>query len=119
MNLRVWELRWIKGGVDSVIVRAAPAWISESALVATLTKTAEDIFEKGGSFAWEKNLNEICASLACHSAIRAGQTLSLEEMQALTQQMDEFAFSNYCPHGRPVMVELPWTKLERDFGRIV
>lgn len=108
-----------QGGVDSIVIRAAPAWISESALEKTITKTADDIGEKGGSFALEKNLAEVCASLACHSAIRAGQTLSPEEMQALTHQMEEFAFSSYCPHGRPVAVEISWTKLERDFGRIV
>ncbi|OQW46866.1 MAG: hypothetical protein A4S09_02865 [Proteobacteria bacterium SG_bin7] len=108
-----------QGGVDSVVVRAAPAWISESALEKTILKTAEDLSEKGGSFALEKSLAAVCASLACHSAIRAGQTLSADEMQSLTSQMEEFAFSNYCPHGRPVSVEIPWAKLERDFGRIV
>lgn len=108
-----------QGGVDTVVVRAAPAWMSESALDKTITKMADEISEKGGSFALEKSLGDVCASLACHSAIRAGQALSNDEMQALTKQMDEFAFSSYCPHGRPVAVEIPWTKLERDFGRIV
>ncbi len=108
-----------QGGVDSIVVRAAPAWISESALEKTIIKAADEMTERGGTFALEKKLADVCASLACHSAIRAGQTLSIEEMQSLTQQMEEFAFSSYCPHGRPVAVEIPWTKLERDFGRIV
>ncbi len=108
-----------QSGADSIAVRAAPAWISETALTDVLMKTAEEITDRGGSFAFEKNLNEVCARLACHSAIRAGQTLSLEEMQSLTSQMDTTKFSNYCPHGRPVMIELTWNKIERDFGRIV
>jgi DNA mismatch repair protein MutL len=57
--------------------------------------------------------------MACHSAIRAGRALSLEEMQQLLAQMEEFPMSSFCPHGRPVYVEYPFSQLERDFGRTV
>lgn len=108
-----------QGGIDSVIVRMAPNWLSETALVKTLEKTAEELLNLGGSFALEKIRRDIAASLACHSAVRAGQVLGASEMSNLLEQMEEFAFSSYCPHGRPVSVEIPWSKLERDFGRIV
>jgi len=51
--------------------------------------------------------------------VRAGQALSHEQMRNLLRQMDEFPLSSFCPHGRPVSVDYPFAKLERDFGRTV
>ncbi len=106
-------------GPEHLAVRSAPAILKESAIAKSLVELANEIFEQGGGFAIEKCLMHIFATMACHSAVRAGQALSQEEMQALLLQMDEFALSSFCPHGRPVSVEYPFHKLERDFGRIV
>lgn len=59
------------------------------------------------------------ATLACHSAVRAGQALSVEEGQELLKSMDEFPLSSFCPHGRPVSVDFSYAQIEKDFGRIV
>ncbi len=80
---------------------------------------AHELVENGGSFSLERKIGDLVATLACHSAIRAGQALSVEEMQALLENMDEFPLSSFCPHGRPVSVEYPFYRLEKDFGRIV
>jgi DNA mismatch repair protein MutL len=40
-------------------------------------------------------------------------------MRSLLEEMDEFPMSTFCPHGRPVYVEYPFVKLEKDFGRLV
>ena len=45
--------------------------------------------------------------MACHSAVRAGQALSLQEMKALLTEMDDFPQSSFCPHGR----RCPWNTL--------
>ncbi|RYZ87816.1 MAG: hypothetical protein EOP06_12050 [Proteobacteria bacterium] len=52
-----------------------------------------------------------------HSVVRAGQALSTEQMRRLLEEMDEFPLSSFCPHGRPVSVEYPYNRLEKDFGR--
>ncbi len=106
-------------GPATIGVRASPVGIKESALVTALEKMAQEILDHGGSYQVEKAIGEICALMACHSAIRAGQSQSFEEMQALLRQMDEFPLSAFCPHGRPVSVEYPFAKLEKDFGRIL
>ncbi|MDD5082169.1 MAG: DNA mismatch repair endonuclease MutL, partial [Dehalococcoidales bacterium] len=56
--------------------------------------------------------------LACHSAVRAGQPLSGEEMYALIRQLERTELPRTCPHGRPTMVHLSLTQLRLEFGRI-
>jgi DNA mismatch repair protein MutL len=106
-------------GYEAIAVRSMPAGISEKAIASSLKDLAREISEKGGGFALERKVSDLCATMACHSVVRAGQALSIEQMQSLLAQMDEFPLSSFCPHGRPVSVEYPFTKLERDFGRIV
>ncbi len=103
----------------AIALRSCPAGLSESAVLKSLETTAREILQKGGSFAFEKKIGDIFATMACHSVVRAGQALSLEQMRSLLQQMDEFALSSFCPHGRPVSIDYPFSKIERDFGRIV
>jgi len=106
-------------GPQAVAVRAKPALITDAALVKALAALAREVSERGGSFVLEKHIGDLCATMACHSVVRAGQALSHEQMRNLLRQMDEFPLSSFCPHGRPVSVDYPFAKLERDFGRTV
>lgn len=106
-------------GPLTIGIRAAPLWVKENALAKVMDLLATQILDNGGSFAFEKWLGDVAATMACHSAVRAGQALSFEEMQALLESMDEFPLSSFCPHGRPVSVEYPFAKLEKDFGRVL
>ncbi|MGZ3798978.1 MAG: DNA mismatch repair endonuclease MutL [Bdellovibrio sp.] len=106
-------------GPGTVGVKAAPLMIKESILSTVLDKMAHEIVEQGGSFSLEKVVGDICATMACHSVVRAGQALGIEQMKNLLRDMDMFPLSSFCPHGRPVSVEYPFYKLEKDFGRIV
>lgn len=106
-------------GPTTVGVKAAPSLIKESILSSVLDKMATEAVDLGGSFRMEKVIGDICATMACHSVVRAGQALSTEQMKNLLSEMDEFPLSSFCPHGRPVSVEYPYAKLEKDFGRIV
>jgi DNA mismatch repair protein MutL len=56
-------------------------------------------------------------TLACHSAIRAGQVLSDVEMRELVKQLEQTELPNSCPHGRPTMIQITLQKIEREFGR--
>lgn len=106
-------------GPGTVGVKAAPLIIKESILSSVLDKVASESVEQGGSYSLEKAIGDICATMACHSVVRAGQTLSAEQMKNLLREMDQFPLSSFCPHGRPVSVDYLFYKLEKDFGRIV
>ena len=59
----------------------------------------------------------VAASIACHSAVRAGQTLDHEEMEALSYALASEANPQHCPHGRPTTLRVSTGMLEREFGR--
>lgn len=105
-------------GPQAVAISAYPSILSDSAVGKAIIRTAEEILNWGASFSFEKAVHDIFATMACHSAVRAGQSLSMDQMQTLLQQMDEYKESSFCPHGRPVFVELAVTEVERRFGRI-
>ena len=57
-------------------------------------------------------------SMACHGAIRAGDTLSNEEATALLRELDRVEdLEGGCPHGRPLVHSLAFDELERRLRR--
>lgn len=106
-------------GPDTLVVTSRPAILSDESLKHALLEAARQIEELGGSFSLHKAVSDLFATMACHSVIRAGKVLSLEEMKSLLKQMDEFKLSSFCPHGRPVFTEFSFSKLDKEFGRIV
>lgn len=105
-------------GPRTLSVSSLPMILKESVIAKSLKELAIASLERGGSFVFEERIGDVFARMACHSVVRAGQTLSIEEMQQLLVQMDEFPLSSFCPHGRPVSVEYSFSRLERDFGRL-
>jgi len=69
---------------------------------------------EGDPKSWEE---KVALSLACHSAVRAGQLLSAEEMRQLVRELELTELPRTCPHGRPTMVRFTSSQLEREFGR--
>jgi DNA mismatch repair protein MutL len=71
--------------------------------------------------AFERLLEEreqaVAASIACHGAVRAGMGLSQREMDELVTQLQACESPHTCPHGRPTMIHLSSSHLERGFGR--
>ena len=118
-ELTAFGLEMEEMGPSVLAVRAIPSIIKEDSLIHAVKRMADEIEERGDSFSLEKAMSEVFASMSCHSAIRAGQPQSVEQMKSLLQQMDQFPLSSFCPHGRPVFVEMSFGELERRFGRIV
>ena len=61
--------------------------------------------------------NRVASSIACHSAVRAGDTLKEKEMNILITELGATTNPETCPHGRPTMLHLSKYNLEREFGR--
>lgn len=61
--------------------------------------------------------DNVAKSYACHSAIRAGEPLTLEAMNVLIDQLFSTKEPYFCPHGRPVIIHLTLDELDRRFRR--
>jgi DNA mismatch repair protein MutL len=101
-------------GVRSYLLRAVPAIIKEGSPAEAVTTLLDSLAAEGERSKREEN---IAQSLACHSAIKAGQPLNAEEMRELIKQLEQTNQPRTCPHGRPTMIHLSSRQLEKEFGR--
>jgi DNA mismatch repair protein MutL len=104
-------------GGDAFAVKGAPAILGGVDLAGLLTDLAQQLEQLERGSAVDEALHDLAATMACHAAVRANQDLSPEEARALLDGLDAIDFKARCPHGRPVVFELPLADLERRVGR--
>jgi DNA mismatch repair protein MutL len=97
-------------GPNAFMVRAIPAVLSGRDWPVMLRESLDTPTSD-----WSENLLN---RLACHSAIRAGQVLNMDEMRELIRQLEKTGLPNSCPHGRPTMIRMTMSQIEKEFGRI-
>jgi DNA mismatch repair protein MutL len=101
-------------GAGTCLLRTVPAVLARTAVGETFQALLEDLAAgKEHSERQERTL----ATMACKAAVKAGQILSMEEMRHLVQQLETTSRPRTCPHGRPTMILLSTSALERQFGR--
>ena len=61
--------------------------------------------------------DRVAATLACRAAVRAGDSMAIEQQRALLEALERAETPQSCPHGRPTMLHLSRSALERAFGR--
>ena len=98
-------------GVRTYLVRTIPACLNRKDWTSVLRDLTDDV-ESGSSW-----MEKLAQSIACHSAIRAGQVMCSDEMRELLRQLETTALPGSCPHGRPTMIHLTLPDLEKEFGR--
>lgn len=62
-------------------------------------------------------LENILQSMACKAAVKAGDPLTPQEIQALLEQSASVDYSASCPHGRPTSLRMTLAELEKRFHR--
>jgi DNA mismatch repair protein MutL len=104
-------------GLGAVVVRETPALLGEADVQGLVRELADELAEMGDHLSLKEKVEEVCGTLACHTSVRAGRRLTVEEMNALLRQMEATPHSGQCNHGRPTYVELKLADIERLFGR--
>jgi len=99
-------------GERTYLVRAVPVWLERKDWRSVLGELMDSPVGQGGD--WRER---IAISIACHSAVRAGQVLSDDEMRNLIRELEKTALPNTCPHGRPTMTHLSSGQLAKEFRR--
>jgi DNA mismatch repair protein MutL len=115
-DLEQWGFALDASGDGRLTLTGVPAGLREGEIGPALLELGEHLLQAGGSTPanWRE---QALTTIACHSAVRAGQTLSHEEMRQLLQQLERCAMPRTCPHGRPTTLLLSQSQLERQFGR--
>lgn len=110
-------------GGDSFVVRSVPASVAEKKLKAqgspeeVLRQIVDELVEKTVSRRLMLPAEEVLITASCKMAVKAGDPLSFDEMNALVADLLRSENPYTCPHGRPIIVELPNGDLDRKFGR--
>ena len=121
-NLEQWEkLGFIiePFGGNDYSVKQIPTLLKDQDVESVIRDVIDEMaqFEKTGKL--EEFYNEAFEKLACHSAIRASQVLTQQEMQSILNQLANINLQLHCPHGRPVLIEIGMSELDKRFKRIL
>ena len=100
-------------GDRTYLIRAVPHLLHDRDWMGVLRELL-DSFSGENKGNWRET---VAISIACHSAVRAEQALTDDEMRELVRQLEQTANPHTCPHGRPVMIRLGSGQLRREFGR--
>lgn len=103
-------------GPGTFRVRAVPAILTGSDPLAAVRVVVED-FEEDETPLQAQVESRLAARICKRSAVKGGQTLSIEEQRALLRDLEACQSPRTCPHGRPTMIHLSVDLLERQFGR--
>lgn len=104
-------------GPGAVLVRETPALLGECDIQGLVKDLAEELAEYDETMALQDRLEQVCATMACHGSVRAGRSLTPDEMNALLRQMEVTPNAGQCNHGRPTWISLSLADIERLFGR--
>ena len=104
-------------GPGAIVIREMPALLGNADLQGLIRHISEDIddFEKAKIL--ENKIAMIAKTYACHTSIRAGKTLTIDEMNELLRQVEASENAGECNHGRRAYVKMNLTDLAKLFDR--
>lgn len=104
-------------GKNSVRLKAVPSPLTRINMKDLVKDLASQMGEGAGGLKTEDHLDRIAKLAACHGAVKAGDSLSPEEIKALAGELLDSPDFSTCPHGRPTVIRLENAKLAKLFGR--
>ena len=101
-------------GERSVLIRAVPAGLGAVDLSVEVTRLLEKLQSETRV---PDAFGRAAATVACHSSVRAGMALAMDEMRRLVEDLERTTAPRTCPHGRPTLIHMGTEAIERQFGR--
>lgn len=105
-------------GGTTLLLTAYPTMLRKADHAQLLRDLAEEMVEAGRKPTRRDMLDTMLHTMSCRAAIKSGQRLTPEEMDALLAQRSLVEDSHHCPHGRPTSLDLSREELDRQFGRL-
>lgn len=109
---------WEDFGSHSIAMRQMPVELYGKSEKRFFEEILDELVENGCKGTPEV-IQEKIASMACKSAVKGNQSMNTEEMNTLLEQLFTLENPYHCPHGRPTIISMSKTDLEKKFKRIV
>ena len=106
-----------ENGINTFVIKAHPTWVKEGYENETIKKILEVIISEEKNFTIEKFREKAAIMLSCKMAIKANMNISMEEMEALIDDLRKCDNPYTCPHGRPTTIFYSNYELEKMFKR--
>lgn len=119
-NIKIFEelgFEIEEGPGNTLVLYAVPAMLSSEEISDVINGVLDDINKEKLPTNLKGRQEAVIHYMACRSAIKFGKKLSIDEMDALLNRMEEIDRPYTCPHGRPTMIKLTFDELNRMFGR--
>ena len=110
-----WEITPFGG--ESFLIRAIPAVLANKPYETILRDMIEELVSQTVSRRLLVQRDHVTITNACKMAVKAGDPLTVEEMTGLLQQLAETENPYVCPHGRPIVVKITFSELDKQFKR--
>ena len=104
-------------GGNTVLVTSYPTLLARRPAAEILRGVVDHLTNKGRVPTREQFLTEIMSLMACHAAVRSGDPLSPNEIDALIAMRHFAQDAHHCPHGRPTALLFTRQDLDRQFRR--
>lgn len=104
-------------GTDAYLVRAVPAELAASDPATLVKDLAEELTAEGSDSSVERKRERLLITLSCRSAVKAGESLTYEEMAELLRDLGATARPYTCPHGWPIVMTISNFEIDRKFNR--
>ncbi len=105
-------------GKNTFRVSAHPSWIKEGYEDECIKKIFDIVLEQKDKFDRVKFNDNVAASVACKSSVKANTNISPEEQERIIKNLFTCKFPYTCPHGRPTHIKYPLYELEKMFKRV-
>ena len=105
-----------KFGPSSFMIRSVPALLAGSE-PERIREAIDDIVESGSMKSAEEKHTYMMYTVACHSALRAGDKLTMAQMEFVIREMESIPNPYACVHGRPTVMTITPAELDKKFKR--
>lgn len=100
-------------------VSGVPAHLPSVGTQELLLEVIDALADEQGRVREPEILLDKVASMSCKAAVKGNNKLPVEQMQELLKELMTLENPYHCPHGRPTMISMTKTELEKRFKRIV
>jgi len=100
-------------GGRSYALKEYPGIFKEEEAKDIFLSLLEDVNEKK----IEDKKHKLLATLACKTAVKAGEILAREKMEYLVDELFKTSNFSLCPHGRPITVKIKKGEIEKGLKR--